>query len=61
MTATFRGDQGEAKMFSFLHDSAALKIAEITPERDVSKVQVFGRCKDEIEINNKTVQLALEK
>lgn len=61
MTATFRGVHGKNKMLSFLHNSAALKIADKEPERDVSKIEVFGRCKDATEVEMKTVQLALEK
>lgn len=61
MTATFRGIHGRNKMLAFLHDSIALKIANTQPERDVSKIEVFGRCKDETEINKKAVQMALEK
>lgn len=48
-------------MLSFLHGSAALKSAEIEPERDVSKIDVIGRCKDTMEVEIKTTQLALKK
>lgn len=61
MTATFRGDQGEAKMLSFLRGSSVLRIADTTPERDVNHIEVFGRCKDVADIEAKSVQLALGK
>lgn len=59
MTATFRGIHGLNKMLAFLHDSTALKIADITPERDVSNIEVFGRCKDIADVETKAVQVAL--
>lgn len=61
MTATFRGVHGMNKMLSFLHNSAAFRIADIEPERDISKIEVIGRCKDVAKVEAKTVQLALEK
>lgn len=47
-------------MLAFLHNSNAIKIAETEPERDVSKIKVFGRCKDIAEVETRAVQLALE-
>lgn len=55
MTATFRGVHGKNKMLAFLHNSAAFKIADIEPERDISKIEVFGRCKDNIEVEMKAI------
>jgi hypothetical protein len=55
MTATFRGVHGKNKMLAFLHNSAAFKIADIEPERDISKIEVIGRCKDVVEVEAKTV------
>jgi hypothetical protein len=55
MTATFRGEQGKVKMLSFLHNTIALKISETEVERDLSKIEVFGRCKDKTEVEMKAV------
>jgi hypothetical protein len=61
MTATFRGIHGRNKMLAFLRNSIALKIANTQPERDVSKIEVFGRFKTIAEVEIKAVQVALEK
>jgi hypothetical protein len=61
MTATFRGIHGMNKMLAFLRGSTALKIADTIPERDVSKIEVFGRCKDVADVEAKAVHVALEK
>ena len=61
MTATLRGIHGRNKILSFLHNSTDIKIADVTPERDFSKLEVFGRCKDSTEIEARAVELALDK
>lgn len=61
MTATFRGAHGMNKMISFLRDSTVFRITEISPERDVSKLEVIGRCKDVKDIETKAVELAMRK
>lgn len=48
-------------MLAFLHNSGTLKIADIEPERDVSKIEVFGRYKDMTNVEVRTIQLAMEK
>jgi hypothetical protein len=55
MTATFRGIHGMNKMLAFLHNSIALKITNTSLERDVSKLDVFGRLKTTVDVEIKAV------
>jgi hypothetical protein len=58
MTATFRGDQGKAKMLSFLYDSNVIKTVEVNTERDITKLEVFGRMKSVAAVEQKAMELA---
>lgn len=42
MTATFRGDQGQAKLSNFLNDSVVLKVGTVVPNR-VLALDVYGK------------------
>ena len=42
-------------MLAFLHNSTVLKIAAMPPERDLSKLEVFGRCKDVADVEAKAI------
>ena len=59
MTATFRGDQGQAKLSAFLKDSVVLKAGAAVPER-VLALDVYGKLKAE-EINTKVIEVARTK
>lgn len=48
-------------MLAFLYNSTVLKISAMPSERDVSKLEVFGRYKDVADVEAKAVQLALDK
>jgi hypothetical protein len=59
MTATFRGDQGQAKLSAFLKDSVVLTAGAVVPER-VLALDVYGKLKAE-EIDTKVIELARTK
>ena len=59
MTATFRGDQGQAKLSAFLKDSLVLKAGVVVPER-VLALDVYGKLKIE-EVDAKVIAIAKTK
>ncbi len=59
MTATFRGDQGQAKLSAFLKDSVVLKTGVAFPDRKLA-LDVHGKINPE-EIDVKVVEVAKAK
>ena len=59
MTATFRGDQGQAKLSTFLKDSMVLTAGAAIPERALA-LNVYGELKPK-DIDAKVIEVAKDK
>lgn len=59
MTATFRGDQGQAKLSAFLKDSLVIKTGAAAPDR-ILALDVYGKLKAK-EIDDKVIEVAKAK
>ncbi len=59
MTATFRGDQGRAKLSTFLKDTVVFKAGAAVSDRELA-LDVFGKLKLE-EIDSKVIEVAKAK
>jgi hypothetical protein len=59
MTATFRGDQGQAKLSAFLKDSIIFRVGAAVPER-VLALDVYGKL-DAVGIDTKVIEVAKAK